>query len=128
MHRPQEQVRDFHRANERRGLASPDWPTYDWEKITGVRQTLIQEEVAELFEAMFNNEGLGVIREMCDILYVVYGLADSMGIDIEPFFEEVHKANMKKSGGPTREDGKVLKPEGWQPPNLERVYQRTYPT
>ena len=28
---------------------------------------------------------------------------------------------MAKVGGPIREDGKRLKPEGWEPPNITKV-------
>jgi hypothetical protein len=33
---------------------------------------------------------------------------------------------MAKEGGPVREDGKVLKPEGWLPPDLHSVFERKY--
>jgi len=29
-----------------------------------------------------------------------------------------HASNMAKEGGKTRADGKVLKPEGWRPPDI----------
>lgn len=58
---------------------------------------------------------------MCDLSYVTFGAAIEMGIDLEPFFDEVHRSNMAKVGGATREDGKTLKPEGWEPPAIERL-------
>jgi len=54
---------------------------------------------------------------------VVYGTALEMGIDLEPHFNEVHASNMAKRGGPVREDGKMLKPEGWLPPDINGILQ-----
>jgi predicted HAD superfamily Cof-like phosphohydrolase len=62
-----------------------------------------------------------MIDAIVDLLYVTYGAAVSMGIDLDPFFAEVHAANMRKVGGPLREDGKRLKPPGWVGPNIDRV-------
>lgn len=46
-----------------------------------------------------------------------------MNLNFERLFMVVHSANMAKKNPKTgrferREDGKILKPEGWQPPNL----------
>lgn len=50
---------------------------------------------------------------MCDVLYVVFGTAVARGIDLEPYFDKVHKNNMAKLEGGIQKDamGKVLKPE-----------------
>lgn len=48
-------------------------------------------------------------------LYVVFGTAIEFGVDLTPFFAEVHRTNMLKVGGATRADGKILKPDGWEP-------------
>ena len=61
------------------------------------------------------------IDGLADLLYVTYGAAIRFGIDIEPFFAEVHAANMAKQGGTTRADGKIIKPEGWKPPNIKAL-------
>jgi predicted HAD superfamily Cof-like phosphohydrolase len=61
------------------------------------------------------------IDGLADLLYVVYGAAVTFGIDLDPFFDEVHRSNMAKDGGATREDGKILKPEGWQPPAIRAI-------
>lgn len=55
---------------------------------------------------------------MCDTLYVVFGAAVEMGIDLQPLFDEVHRTNMAKEGGAMRSDGKILKPTGWVKPDL----------
>jgi hypothetical protein len=51
------------------------------------------------------------------------GTAVEFGIDIQPFFDEVHRTNMLKVGGTTREDGKTLKPPGWEPPRIREMLE-----
>ena len=60
----------------------------------------------------------------CDIVYVLFGLMQRLGVSADMFyaaFYEVTRANMAKAGGPLREDGKRLKPEGWTPPDLGAI-------
>ncbi len=64
-----------------------------------------------------------IIDGLVDLLYVVVGSAQAAGVDLAPFFELIHANNMSKvdgSLGPVvrREDGKILKPEGWKPPDV----------
>jgi predicted HAD superfamily Cof-like phosphohydrolase len=78
-----------------------------------LRLRLIHEEMLEVKEAI-HYEGLPEIaKELCDLLYVVYGMGHSMGIDLNACFNVVHESNMSKlgiDGKPIyREDGKVLK-------------------
>jgi predicted HAD superfamily Cof-like phosphohydrolase len=54
-----------------------------------------------------------------DTDYVTEGLRVALGVDSTPFWEEVQKKNLEKAGGPRREDGKLLKPPGWTPPDIE---------
>lgn len=64
-------------------------------------------------------DGLG------DIVYVCYGMALEMGIDLDAVIAEIHRSNMSKlddDGLPIyREDGKVLKGPNYTPPNIARV-------
>lgn len=48
--------------------------------------------------------------------------SDGLGVDLRPFFKEVHRTNMLKTSGPIREDGKRMKPPGWKPPRLAEMY------
>lgn len=50
--------------------------------------------------------------------------AEGLGVDLRPFFREVHRTNMNKLKGPKREDGKQLKPDGWKPPRIEAMLYR----
>jgi predicted HAD superfamily Cof-like phosphohydrolase len=62
-------------------------------------------------------------KELCDVHVVVSGTAVEYGIPEDLVYEEVHRSNMAKAGGPVREDGKVLKPDGWTPPNVAAALQ-----
>ena len=76
-------------------------------------------EVAEFHKGYDEPNFPDAIDGLADLLYVIFGSAVAWGIDLEPFFNEVHRANMAKLSGPKREDGKQLKPEGWQPPAIQ---------
>lgn len=63
----------------------------------------------------------GIADALGDIDYVITGMRVEMGIMGRPIADAIHTANMAKQGGPVREDGKKLKPEGWQPPDILRL-------
>jgi predicted HAD superfamily Cof-like phosphohydrolase len=60
------------------------------------RMDLIREEVAELEEAVQNNDLVETVDALADILYVVYGAFASFGIDADRAFGLVHQSNMSK--------------------------------
>lgn len=81
---------------------------------------LIAEEVDELWSAKNQEDELDAL---VDILVVTIGAINSMGADGEGAWNEVMRTNFAKIDEETgkvrkREDGKVLKPDGWKPPNL----------
>ena len=101
----------------------PEWPDED---TVNLRVDLIEEEYDELKQAIYSHNGsmTDVADALSDILYVVYGMAHSFGIDIDNCFREVHVSNMSKlgeDGKPIyREDGKVIKGPNYKPPNLDQ--------
>jgi predicted HAD superfamily Cof-like phosphohydrolase len=90
-----------------------------------LRLDLIEEELDELHVAMEDGNLVDAADAIADLLYVVYGTAVEMGLDADALVQEVHAANMRKLDGDgkpiLREDGKVLKPDGWVPPNIKGV-------
>ena len=85
---------------------------------------LIDEEFKELQEGIKNNDNVECLDALIDILVVTIGAIHSIGADGESAWNEVMRTNFAKIDKETgkvrkREDGKVLKPEGWQPPNLK---------
>ena len=84
---------------------------------------LIEEECRELGEAVGQHDKVETVDALVDILVVTIGALHSMGADAEGAWKEVMRTNFAKIDKETgkvrkREDGKVLKPLGWTPPEL----------
>jgi predicted HAD superfamily Cof-like phosphohydrolase len=101
------------------------------------RLTLLTEENVELFEELLNwpgDDSFGVVRdledidfqavakELADVVYVLFGTAVTLGIDLDKAVRLVHESNMSKIGvdgnpkyGP---NGKVLKGDDYVEPDL----------
>ena len=65
---------------------------------------------------------------MVDAWYYMLNAAAKKGIDLSAIFDEVHAANMRKKDPATgkfirRDDGKVLKPKGWYPADINKVVE-----
>ena len=85
---------------------------------------LIDEEVGELHQAVLANDEVEQLDALVDILVVTIGAIHSAGFDAEGAWKEVMATNFAKIDHETgkvrkREDGKVLKPQGWTPPDLK---------
>jgi len=83
---------------------------------------LISEEFNELVASTTKVDDLDAL---IDILVVTVGAIHSLGADAEGAWKEVMATNFAKIDHETgkvrkREDGKVLKPLGWTPPELEQ--------
>lgn len=103
-----------------------DQSVCEWnEKQLDMYHTLIKEETKELQEAFDTNDRTEILDALIDILVVTAGAINSMGANGEAAWNEVMKTNFAKIDSETgkvkkREDGKVLKPDNWQPPNLKQ--------
>lgn len=120
MNDAQKMVQEFHEQFDIHIATAPSVPG---EGTQTLRNRLIQEEFEEFQEAMHNKDLPNMAKELADLLYVVYGTAVSLGIDMEPVFQEVHRSNMSKVGGHKREDGKWVKPPTYSPASLEAILE-----
>jgi predicted HAD superfamily Cof-like phosphohydrolase len=87
---------------------------------------LIAEEFSELEEA---HDMEAELDALIDILVVTIGAIHSAGFDAEGAWKEVMRTNFAKIDKDTgkvrkREDGKVLKPVGWTPPDLKSFLRK----
>ena len=105
-------------------------------KLLELRKNLIREESDEVIEEFVNMiidlergksislvQRTNLLKELCDLQYVLSGAAVALGLDIQTAFNRVHASNMSKlgeDGKPIyREDGKVLKGPNYEPPDLK---------
>ena len=93
------------------------------QKQYNLYRDLISEETSELNAAVAQGDRVEELDALIDILVVTVGAIHSMGADAEGAWKEVMKTNFAKVDSETgkvrkREDGKVLKPIGWVPPEL----------
>lgn len=92
-----------------------------------IRKELIREEINELFDAMTDGDLPGIADGIADAIYVLIGAAVTYGVDLRPVWDAVHRANMAKTGGGRREDGKILKPRGWIAPDIKGILEHQCP-
>ncbi len=129
-------VRDFH---GRFGIPIRHTPGIPDAETVKLRLRLIAEEFFELLEAagaslpyrieafvddvIADSRGNVDLPEFADALgdldYVIEGARLAFGINGDPIAAAIHNANMAKEGGGKRADGKITKPAGWAPPDIE---------
>ena len=100
----------------------------DQEKIeanASLYRNLIAEEFNEFIQANNKNDEIEKLDACMDMIWVILGFCIMKGYDVRGAWDEVALSNLKKIDKATgkvikRADGKVLKPEGWTPPQLEK--------
>jgi len=86
--------------------------------------SLIEEELEETRVAYAAGDIVEVADGVADMVWVILGLAESMGIDFDSVWNEVKASNMSKVVDGKlmkRPDGKVMKPDGYFRPNIKGV-------
>lgn len=108
--------------------------------VLQLRIRLITEEfneyIGELRHAVFDIKNYGFVysstleritAENADMRYILAGDADVLGLPTDLAFNRIHAANMRKVGTDgkvkRREDGKVLKPDDWEPPKFSDLFE-----
>ena len=86
---------------------------------------LIEEEYKELMDAEAVSDDTEILDACFDLIWVTVGYMLSRGWDANKAWDEGALSNLKKIDRATgkvikRADGKVLKPEGWQPPDFSK--------
>lgn len=127
------------------GLCDVLYVTYGAADVYGVEldtrsdeeQEILKEDWIEILTSVEDfkdsaNQAMAAIRTKDKLALRLLDLASGcwdcagqgLGIDLRPFFREVHRTNMLKLSGPVREDGKKLKPPDWMPPRIEAMLNR----
>lgn len=116
---------EFNRAFEIPRLETPGLGPVE---LAELRIRLLEEEVREYAEAVRAGDLVEILDALGDIAYILAGTVLNHGMQhvFDDAFDEIHASNMAKLvDGKVlrREDGKVMKPDGWQPPNLAALLQ-----
>ena len=116
---------EFNQAFE---IPKLDQPGLGPSDLIELRIKLLTEEVQEYAEAARAGDLVEVLDALADIGYILAGTIINHGMQYiyDDAFSEVHRSNMAKLvDGKVirRDDGKVLKPEGWLPPQLAQFLQ-----
>ena len=123
MEKAMEQLREFHRA------IGDELPLALSTRVRGecqeLRVRLLREEFNEYLEAEDDDDLVGIADALADIIYVAVGTAVRYGIPLDRVFDEVHRSNITKftAGLQMRPDGKILKPDTYEPPQLKEILE-----
>ncbi|HUP84676.1 MAG TPA: GrpB family protein [Acidimicrobiales bacterium] len=108
------------------GFEVPVRPTLDVaDHLHDLWLNLLAEERDELRDAVAAGDIVEVADALADIVYVALSAGASYGLPMDEVVAEVHRSNLTKIGADGavkyRDDGKVLKPATFSPPNIARV-------
>lgn len=133
MYNPMAALKEFHET------FAPKQKYDEYHKIVNRRMNLVEEEFEEVMEALdhldrsangytsytLQESLVEVASELADLLYVVYGTAEELGIPLDEVFNEIHKANMSKvwDDGEVHRNtyGKVIKPPNFVKADIRKV-------
>lgn len=121
----QDDVEDFMMAANQPVRHNTSYPSYGEHPAQEILYVdLITEEYKELVEAFNDKDVIETADAICDLIWVLSGLASTLGIPVEACWNEVRDSNRSKvvEGRLIKNnDGKVMKPEGYFKPNLHKV-------
>jgi predicted HAD superfamily Cof-like phosphohydrolase len=122
-------VAEFHKAF---GQKDGKWPRPLERNDYNLRHTLMEEENNEYLEACEKNSLVEIADALGDQLYILCGTILKHGMQdiIIDVFNEIQASNMSKLGDDgkpvLREDGKILKGNGYFKPNLSKFINQSY--
>ena len=114
-------VVDFHK--EVVGGDFPLHPHIPEPRRSCFQRELIREEVIETLQALESGDLVELVDGICDSIFALLGTAVICGIDIRPFWDEVHRTNMLKGTGKLRGDGKIMSSPDWKPPRIRELLE-----
>lgn len=100
-------------------LGQRDEERKDWRHVLRCLAN-IEEEYKELMGSI-DGPSENVLKELADLVYVVYQFAACMGWDLDEAMSRVHESNLSKfddDGKPIIVNGKVQKGPNYRPPDL----------
>lgn len=95
------------------------------DNISDLYLNLIDEEYGEFLHALDANNDTEILDACFDMIWVIVGYMKARGWDCNAAWKEGADSNLAKIDPQTgkvirREDGKILKPEGWKRPDFSK--------
>tara|TARA_R100000781_G_C4078346_1_gene126872 strand:+ start:1239 stop:1631 length:393 start_codon:yes stop_codon:yes gene_type:complete len=118
----QDKLHSFHKAFGH--PTNEEYPLSSLDSTKSLRIRLLHEEFTEVTSAIsYKQNKASILKELCDLVYVAVGFADTFGWNFDVAFNRVHASNMSKlgeDGKPIyRKDGKIMKSDMYKEPYLE---------
>ncbi len=110
---------DVYRLHQKHRLPISTCPTLLVGQETIFRQSLHREEMLEFETACADQDLPAAADALIDLAVVLMGTAVVMGLPWQTLWEDVQRANMAKEV--TDRGGKLIKPEGWEPPRSTEI-------
>lgn len=105
-----------------------DQKSTDYGPQANLYMRLIMEEYKELVFAFGNRDMVEIADACADLKWVIEGLEHTLNLPQQEIWDEVARSNLAKisPNGKVlkREDGKVLKPDGWTPPDIKSILKK----
>ena len=100
----------------------------DNNELVNFRTSFLMEELAEYTQAITKKDAAGALDALVDIVYIALGTAWLFNLPFEKAWNEVQKANMSKIRAKSKSKKRgtsfdVIKPKGWEAPNIERIVE-----
>lgn len=117
----------IHHFHEKFGLNAPIVPQLLGNELFEFRLKFLREEVQEYEDAHREGDLVKAFDALVDLVYVALGTSYLHGLPFEDGFDLVQAANMAKVRAERKEMSvrgstyDVVKPEGWQPPDLRHL-------
>src|SRR5262249_27509723 len=118
-------VRAFAQLSHPESVASE--PVIPSVAVTRFCRNLLDSELRELTKARMHRDLPEIADALADCIYVLIFTALCYGSPIEEVWAEVARTNMAKVAGTSirrRADGKIMKPDGWEPPDIAAIIER----
>lgn len=119
-------VAAFHVVTDTPVLGVPAFCSHERLRL---RHDLIAEEVDEMLSGAEERDMVEVADGIIDSIYVLIGMGLELGLPMAELWAEVQRSNMAKAVKQPdgsfkvvyRADGKILKPDGWTPPDIAGI-------
>ena len=97
-------------------------------ELVNFRTSFLIEELAEYTQAITKGDSAAALDALVDIVYIALGTAWLFNLPFEKAWNEVQKANMNKVRTKSKSKKRgtsfdVVKPKGWQAPDIEQIIE-----